>query len=182
MILASKKEMYPLYEAGRFGNRLQSWPTVSAFQQSGYDKLVVLRYKGKGGQWCKYGVEPNDVPNVVAQWASEGADSSLVCVNEMAEDHLILLQGEVMRSLDFIYLRYTTVPKPMRVALKEGECHARGLAAVKLLRDTMDPQSYDEMWQLLDDFDGAVIEFSVWSKDVGDCPRRNTVFWEVRHY
>lgn len=181
MILKTKADMYALYDKGRFGNRLKCWPDLDSFYMSDYSGPVVMRYKGCGGQWCEYGVLPHDVPCVVKRWVSEGASERLIVINELADDNLLIIQGEVWRSPTGLHVRYTTEPMPMRKALAKSQHHATGVNAHMVL-GLMDPQSRSELDELLDDFDGAVIEFSVWSKDVGDCPRRNTVFWEVRHY
>lgn len=183
MILATKADMYAQYRRGRFGNRLRTWATLEDYRASGYSLPVVLRYAGAGGgAWCAYNVPPEDVDATVAQWVSEGANPKLITLNESADDSQLILQGEVMRSPSHYSLRYSTVPKPMRQALAECQHHAEGLTALMLMRSAMDAASWDELQDLLDDFDGAVIEFSVWGHDVGDAPRRNTVFWEVRHY
>lgn len=183
MTIASKKEMYAIYERGGFGNRLLTWPNVDAYLQSDYSGLVVLRYKGAGGgAWCEYGVHRDDVEATVSRWISEGARRDLVTVNELAEDDLIILQGEVMQSPHHLSLRYSRLPMPMRKALAKEQYHVDGLSAALLLKSTMDPSSWDELNDLLDMYSGAVVEFSVWGKDIGDAPRRNTVFWEVRHY
>lgn len=180
--LETKAQMYQAYHRGAFGNRLLAWPTLEAYRASGYANPIVLRYSGKsGGAWCEYNLAPENIDAVVARWVSEGADPCKITVNESANDSALILQGEVMRSIEYLSLRYSTVPKPMRLALAECQHHVGGLQARLLLEATLDDPSMDDLNRLLDDYEGAVVEFSTWDRPVG-VYTRNTVFWEVRHY
>lgn len=181
--ITSKTEMYALYHSGKFGNKLLTWNSLDDYKRSGFARPVVLRYKGKaGGGWVAYEVSHDEVDTIVASWLREGAQRDLIAVNESAPDHELLLQGEVMRSTDHLSLRYSIAKLPMRKALAECQKHARGIEANMILRSAMDAASWDDLNSLLDEYDGAVVEFSTWARDVGVIPRRNTVFWEVRHY
>lgn len=181
--IRTKAQMYRLYESGRFGNRLPAWDSLEDYYASGFADPVVLRYKGsRGGQWVQYDVPLIEVPRIVKRWEEEGADLHCIVVNALGPASKLVFQGEVMRSFQYIDLRYSLTPKPMRLALAEDEREARGVKAKCLLKHFMDPASYDDLWSLLTDFDDAVVEFSTWSVDIGVAPNRNTVFWEVRHY
>ncbi len=182
-LIPTKADMYKLYQDGRFGNKLRTWTTERDYENSGYTAPVVLRYKGStGGKWCAYGVAPKDVKTTISKWEAEGASRSLIVFNESAPDDKLILQGEVMRSTEHLSLRYSKMKAPMRVALSEAPLHAGGMKAVSVLKSTMDPESWEDLNTLLDEYDGAVVEFSVWDTTLGSLPRRNTVFWEVRHY
>lgn len=182
MTVPDKQAMYALYERGQFGNRLKTWKDVESLLESGYSSPVVLRYAGKGGQWCEYGVKPENVLETVSKWECEGADRGRVKYSELADDSRLIVQGEVQRSTDFLDLRYSREPLPMRKALARSQSHISGLAALTMLRAYIDPSSLDDLWSLFDRFPDSVIEFSVWGMDVGDCRGRNTVFWEIRNY
>lgn len=182
-IIKSKAEMYDLYHAGAFGNRLATWASIADFKTSGVARPVTMRYKGEsGGKWVAYGVDPSDVPAVASKWEAEGANLNLVTLNEAAPDHLLICQGEVMRSAAHYDLRYSTAPLPMRQALATTQRHATGLVALSILNHFLDASSLSDLHWLLDEYDGAVVEFSTWATDIGCIPHRNTVFWEVRHY
>lgn len=175
--------MYELYHRGAFGNRLLTWRTLDDYLNSDYTKHVVLRYSGDtGGKFCEYGLTKDQVILTVEKWLTEGADRSKITVNELADDSLLILQGETYRTPLGLYVRYTTVPKPMRLALAEEQDHVFGLKAKLLLESKVDPQSLAEIYELLDTYPDHALEFSTWSIDVGDCYRRNTVIWEVRKY
>ncbi|HEY3780911.1 MAG TPA: hypothetical protein VGL56_07505 [Fimbriimonadaceae bacterium] len=175
--------MYELYIRGRFGNSLAVWPDLDSYFTSPFSRNVVLRYKGKaGGAWVAYEVQRKDVADMAKKWVNEGADPCLITLNESAPDDKLMVQGEVMRSTNYLSLRYSFFRGPMRVALAKSQEHAEGLKALAILEHYVDPSSLDDLWDLLDVFDGAVVEFSTWSIDVGVVPHRNTVIWEVRHY
>jgi len=182
-MIKTKADMYPLYLAGAFGNKLQTWATLEDFYEDSVEKNVVLRYKGKaGGAWVAYELPPSKVRETVEQWVSEGADPKLITLNESAPDDLLLIQGEVMASTHFLSLRYSRLPLPMRKALAEKQYHLDGIKAVLLLRHYLDSDSFDDLMGLLDTYPDSVVEFSTWAKDVGNVPHRNTVVWEVRNY
>lgn len=183
MIISSKREMFARYQKGWFGNKLQTWDSLDSFFRSGYSGNVVLRYKGShGGAFVAYDLAPADVGKVASEWACKGADRALINVNELLPDSDIILQGEVMQSHEHLSLRYSTVKAPMRVSLAQDQKHAVGLNARLLLQSCMDPESFEDLELLLSEYDGAVVEFTTVGRDVGCLPRRNTVFWEVRHY
>lgn len=174
--------MYELYYAGKFGNTLAQWKTVDDYLNSDFAGLVVLRYKEPGSPWCKYGLTKSELQDQMAQWIKDGAKKDKFTVNELANDSDLIIQGEVERGINGLHVRYSKVPKPMRIALAEDQFHVDGLQAVNILKSSLDPSSYDWLHELLDTYPGAVVEFSTWAHDVGVIKNRNTVFWEVRHY
>lgn len=182
MIVPTKTDMYELYQKGCFGNKLRTW-SLEEYLNNDFTGTVVLRYAGTGGGGkAAYHLSRNEVPNVVAEWESEGLSRSRIKVNESAPDSLLTVQGEVMRSEEGLSLRYSRMKAPMRKALAEQPEHARGLSAVLLLRHTLNPSSFEDIMELLDLYDGAVVEFSAFSVNLGDCRGRNALVWEVRHY
>ena len=182
MLVQRKADMYALYERKQFGNMLLSWKSLDDYLRSAYDGLVNLRYAVPGSPWCRYGMTRAQVVEQADAWCAEGADRAKFKLNELARDENLVLQGEVMRSERGLSLRYSRLPKPMRLALKEQEEHADGVIATIILQTALDPSSWDCLNELLEKYVGAVVEFSTWSHDVGDIGNRNTVFWEVRHY
>jgi hypothetical protein len=102
--------------------------------------------------------------------------------NETAPDHLLLLQGDLMITDKHYTLFYSQAKLPMRQALSLDGRHAFGLEALQLLKENLDPSSYEDIMELLDRYEDHIIEFSTFSRDLGDCKGRNTVIWEVRSY
>ena len=99
----------------------------------------------------------------------------------MPNEHLVI-QAEIMRNENGIYLLYSRVQKPMNLALKEKEEHAFGLNALEILRRELWPSSLADVEALLELYPDSVIEFGTYDVAVGNLPGRNTVIWEVRNF
>jgi hypothetical protein len=95
--ITTKEESNALWQGGKLGNALISWPNIDEYLKSDYSRPVVLRYKVKGKPWVKYGLNRDEVPPLVNEWAKEGAEYGLFTVNELAEDSCLVIQGEVWR-------------------------------------------------------------------------------------
>lgn len=180
--------MYALYESGAFGNKLRTWNSYNELLRSCYKGTVTLRYKGEsGGHHCRYNVPFFQVPSVVAEWEASGANPSLININESAPDFCLAIQGEVQRTPKGLTLFYSTENSKMRDALKNSGRHAYRTEALAILSKHLWPSSYDDLMSLLDTYYGdyaesAVVEFSAYEIELGNCRNRNTVFWECRNY
>lgn len=170
MEITDKSSMYQLLRAGKLGNHVQSWTSIDEWRASGYKGEVGIRDTVPGGTFIPY-VAPADVP----------AKAFPGCIlNAMQRDEHIILQGEVTEQPE-LYLQCSRVRLPMRQALRTSE-HHYGAVARLMLRSCMDPDSYEELMWLLDEYPQHSIEFSVYNVCVGIVPHRNTIIWEVRKY
>lgn len=97
------------------------------------------------------------------------------------DDHL-LLQGELLRTPEGLYLRYTRLKEPMRLALQRDQHHAWNLRAHELLRQACWPQSLVMLTDLLDQDPEGILEFGAYSCALGLIPHHNTIIWEWRRY
>jgi hypothetical protein len=93
-----------------------------------------------------------------------------------------VLQGEVQQSIAHLDLYYSTVAKPMRDALKKEAHQASGVAALVLLKGSLNARSYEWLMYLLEAYPDHVVEFSAFSVEWGTVPGYNTCYWEVRKY
>jgi hypothetical protein len=169
-VIRTKREFYRLWRAGVLGNRPRTWVTVDDLLASGWTQPVVVRSTAVGGPTL-YGI------SVASALAFVNAT-----FNECLDDDALLIQGEVMRDVGGLALTYSTVCKPMKLALAERTARAHGLAAKLILDHFLGPSSRDDLDALLDLHPGAVVEFGTYSRNLGDQPHRNTLFWEVRNY
>ena len=172
---------------GDFGNQ---WPTCNTLAELlalplRPDDKCVLRYKGVGGQWCKYFVPFCEIEGVVQEWERQGASRAKI-YGHPPPPHLIpglVIQGEYWVNpggRDVLF--YSTWPEPMRIALKHDPKTVEGLVAEHLLRYHMTASSWADFELLRERYVDHVLEVSVWGACVGDTPGRNAIVWEVRRY
>ena len=169
----TKAKMYTLYNKNRFGNRLRSFTLDSylAAVEANNVGLVALRVKVAGDPWY---LELN------AAQVKRYYDPDKHIISEHAPDHNLTIQGELQRSTNGWYLYYSTEPGyTMREGLPRFGQHARGLYALSLLKVHMDPSAYDDMMELFDTWDEAIVEFSCYGQAVG-WANQNTLVWELR--
>ena len=175
------------YQKGEFGNRAPTWNSVDEWitdpaghGSTGWNgpRLFHLRNRVAGGE-TYYDLTVN---SLIDQLGSLRSPIENFYVSEMAPTELTLIQGEVCRTFDGLYLTYSTVRRPMREALNQRLETASGLRAKILLESYMDANSFDWTMELLDNYDGHVVEFSTYSCEWGTLPYYNSVFWECRAY
>lgn len=179
----SKVEFYALYETGFFGNKAITWKNLSEVIESGWKGKICIRgRKGVPRSFVKYNVAVEEAKKIIEEFKSNGIKQSDLTFNQLMPDDKLILQGEVTIGFNGIDLHYTTIKKPMNIALKEESINISGLRARILLENTMCSESFESIIELLYMFPGNVIEFSVYSIGVGIIDNRNTIIWEVRNY
>ena len=133
-VVPDKKSMYEMLRAGKFGNTARTWSSYQELLASGYNGLVGCRSKVPGGEFLAYQLAPPRGDYIYS---------------EMQEDSGIVLQGEVYRSIEGLYLFASTLQTHMRVALKEAGKHYWLSAAYAQLEVALWPSDYDcRMWLL----------------------------------
>jgi hypothetical protein len=185
VIVRSKAENYRLWTAGAYGNRLRAWRTEGEWRASGFSGPISVRYLGAGGGPCVYDVRPEEVPEVLSDLRRRGFDPELVTFNEGAPDDRVVLQGELFNGVvggEVDRFECSTVRAKMREALRRERRVLTGVATRAVLRDLLSPGSWDDLNHLLDRFPDHVIEISVYSRFLGNTPRRNALVWEIRSY
>ncbi len=192
----NKSTMYRLLGSGRFGNRQMNYPIADSedwmcicnnhkVNQGAPHPLWALRYKKPGyRQWSCYDLPPQIVWPTYCDYIAEGADPTLFNLTPMQDDTAIVVQGEIQRSAQHGWcFRVSKEKKPMNVALGGSQVeHHFGPGYWLYLKQIMTAIDYEDINELLDTFPDAVIEFSVYNQQVGNCPNRKTIIWEVRNY
>jgi hypothetical protein len=178
----TKKQFVKLYEAGAFGNHSPTWSICAEFVQYRHvdpEQLCHLRSRIAGGI-TYYNVKWYDIPSL---WHKQAVMADWYC-SAMAPSEKTTFQGEVMRGLWGLELTFTTVPLPMREALRKETKTAKGIIADTLLHHFLDANDYDWLMHLLDTYNHPphVVEFSTYSECWGTLPGHRTVVWEVRDY
>lgn len=178
----TKEENYKLYEAGAYGNKIRTWKNLEGLKASDFTGNVVIRYKVVDRPLSLRGVGVEHIDQYITELEAEGYNRELMTFNEMAPDQYLTIQGEVMLSPRHYTLTYSDVPTLMKLAFKQRRIYSEGVEAMMLLRRHMEPASYDDLQDIFDEHPDCIVEFSCYSITLGSCPRRNTVFWEVRSY
>lgn len=171
----NKAQMYAAMKAGKFGNTNTHWYALEDYLRSGYPGLVGLRGGTKG--WpTRYNLTREEV---IALWPDAPPGSN---ISPMLPDQKILLQGEVKDTEMGLALHCSTVKAPMKTALSTEFLNLYGFNAHMALKRHLWPSDLADLYILLNQYPGHVVEFSSYSVPVGCIPHRNTVIWEVRNY
>lgn len=173
--------MYSMLMGGRFGNFVRAWDSLPEVLASDYRGLVSLRSRERSNPVRLYHV-PVDALEATVGAQPQASRAAGFVFSESPPDHKRSIQGELMRDEAGYYLHYSFAPEPMRIALEQDGRHARGLQAKLILEKYLEPSDYDALQDLLDEYPGAVIEFTGFTVPVGVIPHRKMVVWEVRHY
>ena len=171
--------MYDLLIRGAFGNRLRMWTTDQAYLDSGFDGLVGIRCIGSGLP-CRY-YQPM---STAVQQANELRElySCDVVYNEMSPDEKITIQGELSDGQDYYAVEYSTKKAHMRGALALERISVASRSMPAIIRRHFSERSLEDLYLILDQFPGCVVEFTAFNTYIGDLPGRNVIVWEVRHY
>jgi len=178
----SKGEYYLLYEAGFLGNKPKTWNSIDEIIRDEWEGKVCIRGKNKFGFKTKYNQTIKQVQQYLNQLQRKKINLNSITFNQSLPDNYLTIQGEVMRTEKHFYVIYSTIKKPMKIALAEKESYLEGRNALSLMKRTFDPATYDDINELFDLFPESIIEFSSYSINVGELPHRNTIIWEVRNY
>jgi hypothetical protein len=175
----NKAQMYRMLARGDFGNTVPQWFTVAEFLE---DDPPFAEYGVRSlapGKRCDYHVAKADVPALCREWPPDSRGFNVSPMLESYGAHRVF-QGQARRFDDGLHLWYSLADLPSRVALQEHGDYVVGLRAKMLVEHFCDPSSAADLFDLLDDYPGHVVEFSTCDRNVGRVPNRNTVVWEVR--
>jgi hypothetical protein len=191
MIVLNKKQNFRLCHSGVYGNRVRQWESIEEWKNSGYSEPVAMRVAmlAGGGGPKQFGVPPEQVISVARSWEkSRGIPLSEVRIAEMADGERVL-QGHYLNDVyeqdgetRHGYLRYTLATGQMPIAFEKHRDVAYGHRADLLIRSLMTTASYEDWQELVAEYSGHVLEFSVWNDCLGDLPHRNAIVWEIRRY
>jgi len=168
----SKVQMKHLQARGAFGNCMRSWDSLDAAVAGGYLGPYYLR--GNETMCVRKAFE---VDLATARKLTRAGDR----IYEAPPNEWRVFQGEVMRGVDGLYLYASTAQMPLRTALTEHGVIRKGLEALCDMRRLLCPSSLDEILDLLDDYDGHIVEFTEFDRPIGTHHRR-LIVWEVRDY
>ena len=177
------------FNRGVYGNKLRQWDTLKELNKSNFVYPIVLRYNnplGLGGGPCIYHFHKIHMSYALSTIESLGFNPNYVYFNEGSPDHLATFQGEVIKlnSGEYI-LFYNTKQMHMREALNEKNSpriKIGYLNVIQMLKHYFSPSSYEDLNLLFEEYPEHSIEFTCFSKYVGDLKGRNALIWEIRKY
>jgi hypothetical protein len=181
----TKLDFVRRYAANEFGNMPKTWETIEEFEQSGFNGLIHIRNRVKGGKtW--YNVKPTEARCVWDKLISSAKENNVnpqtLYLSAMGPEDNKIFQGEVQRGYWGLDLYCNNIAKPMREVSLKDWYNRQGIIATLLLKHFLCPNSYEWLQVLLDRYPDHVVEFSTYNTEWGTLPGYNTVFWEVRKY
>lgn len=191
----TKQDFVKRYALGEFGNCSPTWNSYEEWVVANpNDKETIATINGIKIGGTKYHIRNRiqgamtwyDVPSyeMFIAWdiACGQFEPHNLYISAMAPTHLTTLQGYLSDRECGLRLAYSTVKKPMRDSLIEGEQHAWGQTVKLLLQQYLNHNSYNWLQWLLEAYPNHTVEFSCYSRCWGNLSGYNTVFWEVRAY
>jgi len=179
--IKNKIECYTLYESGFFGNKIRTWNTLQKVLDSNHQGTVSIRSK-KISWKTKFNIPVQELPTLINYLKKQNINVSELTFNETPPDHHLIFQGEIMRTPNGLYFLYSNEKAPMKIALRKQSKSITGIQTQNLLKAHLDPNSLNNIFELLDLFPNDIIEFSTFSINLGNIKGRNTIIWEVRGY
>lgn len=179
--ITSKAEFYRLWHSGVLGNRPHVWRDVESAARSGHTRFGIREIGKSGGGFFRI-VHSVEALRNTCNWLRSGGTQ--YSIDGGVQNETVLLQGEICRTTrgleGMMAVRSGT---DIRAAFREGKFKpVQNLTALTLIREFMDPSSQDDVWDLLELYPDATIEFACFPSNVGVLPHRNTIIWEVRNY
>jgi len=181
--IKSKRECYILYECGFLGNKVETANSYEEVLEKGWIGTVSIRSRGKSTERSLvYNFPIEKIPEELKIREEMGFDIKKISFSKTPPDNKLKFQGELMLTKDGFHILYSTVKKPMNLALKEEEKILSGLSALNFLKENFNPASLEDIHEIFLIFPNDVIEFSCYEVNLGTLNNRNVIIWEVRGY
>lgn len=181
--ITSKRDMYSLLERGAFGNTIPMWTDLHKWlrESPGHQRWGV-RTMAPGGP-CSLNCDIHDVPNTFLAFRAAGHRPQIsMMVDQVAAVSLMADVWESPSGLVVYGIEYPAPGTSWRAVMPTQGRHWEGTAAQMLLARHLNPNSRDDLADVLARYPGAVCELSALDRCIGTVPHRNAVVWEVRHY
>lgn len=183
--VTSKNRMYPLLASGAFGNTIPQFFSVAAWRASGDSERYPtwgVRTLSPGGP-CRLYCPTAEVESTVADYEARGHGVNIslmidaVCTVTLYAD---VYEGE--RGVEVHCVENPGKGASWRVEMPRNGKRLTGLAAKMTLQRHLNPSSLADLYALLEQYPGHVVELSACDRCIGTIPGRNAVTWECRQY
>lgn len=182
MRIQSKAEMYRLLSAGQLGNTIPQYFTVADWVASGDDRRYGfwgVRSQVPGGPCRLY----CPAAEVAATAESFGCAFNISMMIDAVTT--VTLWADIWESPTGLVVYGIEYPQRggswRKLMPVEGK-HWHGTAAKMILRKHLNANSLADVTELLEMYDGHVLELSATEECIGNVPHRNHTTWEIRSY
>lgn len=180
-----KKLMYSLLKAGRLGNALQSYYTLSDWLASNPKNAKTywgIRTNDTSmDKRMRLNVQRIEVEKLYTDWFPDGTGGN---ISPMIDMHCTckLQLWDAPHGYELQYITMWDFVDPWRGSFEKYGQHATGIKAKAILRHYLNENSYNDLQDLLAMYPGHVVEMSSCDICIGTKEHRNTIIWEVRNY
>jgi hypothetical protein len=180
--VTSKAMMFPMLDAGAFGNTVSRWYSLREWEnRTQFGSLWAIRNATGAGndKRQRLDIPTADLPDLYRLWYGEsGAEISPMV------DHMLTARFQLIEDHSGLRLWWVKGRGEVkwRDAFKTLSRHDDGIVAWEVLRHYLNPNSYDDLKHVLNRFRGHAVEMTVLDRCFGTIPHRNAVVWEVRLY
>jgi len=185
VVIRNKKIFYNLYNKNLLGNKLKTWYTLRDIKKDNYSGPLMIRQTTGHGGLVKEFKNLDELSDYINSSLVDKEAREHFIYNECAPDDRVVLQGEVKYLDDgrlYLYCARSCRGMRMREALAKHAESFYGMQARAILGQMLNNASYDDLFGLLEEYEGHVVEFSAYSINVGWAKGRNILIWEVRYY
>ena len=178
-VIKDKRQMYMMLRAGSFGHTLPSVEDMAgAVEMVAAGGSWAVRSKVAGGP-CAFGLS-SDAALAMAASLPEGSWN----LSPMLSDPARRCYAHLYDSPTGLKLHYSEDRKACRLVAAQDGCTQKwldgSLAVRGYMRSIMDQTGYDTIDELLREYPGHVIEFTVMSSRIHAFGPTNLIIWEIR--
>ena len=189
--ILTKKSMYAALTRGDFGNTVPQFFSVESWKQSidcaRYSFWGIRSCQAGGDRRCRLNVPSAEVEQLYRMWFPGGGGniSPMIDCYAMLRAEVIDTKFAPTPGLNLHYVPPGSAidqADPWRGAFRQFGQRIAGLAAVRVLQQSLWPADLDDLRDLLQRYPEHTIELSACDRAVGQRCHRNTIIWEVRKY
>lgn len=177
--ILNKKQFYKLWLNGALGNKINTWNTYKELIKSGHKKPVGLRSINQNNRFCFLYVNICDIKDLIKR--NHLNEKDIIYCEHAPDGTNLIMNGELCELPDGLYLNYNTEMVTMRQAIPNFKS-IQGLKCKLYLKEILNPNSYNDLMFLINEYPDHIIELSVYNIDLGFLPNQNMIIWEVRRY
>lgn len=180
-VIDNKKLMYELLGRGSFGNTIPYWLDEEDWEKTA-PKMPVwgVRTMTPGGP-CRLFCPEDEVKKTCQEYRQAGYTPQISAMIDCVG--AVTLMAEVWDSPTGLIVHGIDMPEKGANWRRDMPAKAKmyeGVAARRLLKQRLNPNSYEDLCDLLELWPDHVIEFSVMDRCFGTNDHRNTIVWELR--